>query len=744
MATADFAEMLHESKAKRFGRETTGRGSASRILRRYWPNVPVSLTDEAIRYLESQSATVVDPMADAERASGSFTRVEVGLQKLKDGRSVLVETLRLSSDIVSFTSEQSQTESRATVQLHIQTDPTVMNAATNTQGVVSVRRTDRREDGRYDLVEDQITSFPITKAGVLTANACGYTEVTTVSDNQRTCSNVGAAARGTEVVKTFQILKDGTYAEVEKSRVARKLDFTGITNADGDKITTGKACAWSETMQVSRGVTSVTIPTEELQHIKRLGVDLQSDGSLIVRTEDRTSKDQTSNGEVQACGYTVASVIHTASETPAQVAANSVNVGTTVTVVNERNEDGTLRTRHDTRTAVNQTSNSYVNSCGYAVTVAHQTAALEPVDNAGQAQGTIINARNDRNEDGTLRTSKETRVAADQQSNGYVNAAGYTVATEIHTASNTEATNVGQDTGIVIIAKNDRNDDGTLRTAKDTRTAVDQTSYSNAQAAGYTVTVENHTASNSEATVGTVAAGHIIRVVNRRNDDGTVASSKEDRLAVLQSSQSYVQACAYSVVTDRTVANTGADTGVGGAGTGVTVRIDNEVRPDGWYDISKTVQSKTEINTGLIKYASVGGGVTNAVREIGAYLSVPFANVGNTINAYAAAATPGWAVYPDMKVDGDGTASIYLESRAGGGASFVLGGESSHSYSMDTPDYGTVTVYVKFTTTRETAYNHVARAASGTVIAGAGAALTGVFGAEDGQYIKAVRVEAET
>lgn len=722
MGTPDFAEMLHERKAKRLGRETSGRSSASRILRRYWPNIPVGLTDEAIRYIEGLSATVVNPMSDAERASGSYTHVSAKMERLPDGRSVLVQTLRLSSDIVSFTSEQSLTGSRATIQRHIQTDPT-MNAVTNTQSVISVRRADRREDDRYDLVEEQITSYPITSGAVTTGRSKTYTETTTVSDNQTSVGSIASlASRGTEYSKTFQILKDGTYAVVDKTKTAVPLDLTGITNATGDAITTGNACAWSETTQISRGVTSVTVPTEALQHIKRLGVELQADGSLVVRTEDRTSKDQTSNGSTQANGYTSVVVNHTASNTEAEVAAGTVNVGNTVTVVNERNDDGTIRSRHETRTSVNQASNSAVNAAGYTVAIEEQTAALTEINAEGQNVGVVVTARNDKKDDGTIRTAKETRTAVDQQSNSHVNAAGYTIVTETHTASTEEATNVGQATGTIVTTRNDRNDDGTIRSSKDTKTAVDQTAYSNTQANGYTITVETHTACNAEATVGTVGLGHIIQVGNRPNDDGTYASSKEDRLAILQTSQSYVQTCAYSVVTSTTLASNAADTNISAANVGITVSIDNNVRPDGWFDIIKKTTTTAEINTGVINVPLWGGNISVVNTHTVAYYGIPKANVQAAVTDFAqnTASNTDAVQYHLMGMQPDGTMDFVLRAVPDIAKTDDVTYDSG-DFTFEDFELGTVYVYWRVSTNIGWALDLLDDATAGhTVIGGAG------------------------
>jgi len=374
---------------------------------------------------------------------------------------------------------------------------------------VTVRANNRNNpDGTFNSERTvrSVTTQDVSSGEV----AIGYDESTTRFRDQQSAPVLAGPSTG--IINTTDTSKntDGTVDGVVRSRTAKAQFANGGENAIGYAEESQRFRDKSTSTPVSTASIGIVYSTEASRNI---------DGTESGVVRSRTANALFANGNENAEGY-VSSATNLRNQ-HAQSAAPASSVG----VINEANwrrgDDGTYDGTLNSRTSIEQQADGEETAIGeYTSTTRLDNTQQTLVATSSIGVTEVVDAR--KNADGTDNVVKRSSTRNELEAQGTEYADAYTSSRTNVNGAQAQLTAPAASTGVITSADSQRERDGTYRGAITSRTSISQTTTAQTLAEGQirsTTKLRNETAASSPA----ASSIGIINVAdNSKNADGTV------------------------------------------------------------------------------------------------------------------------------------------------------------------------------------------------------------------------------
>ena len=397
--------------------------------------------------------------------------------------------------------------------------------AAGSTGIVEVARNTPNQDATWDANKSSRTSKEITTTSA--DRSRGEFRASTVIQNSRSSFDVpGTDEVGVTIQADNKGNADGTVDAKLDSRTSRELSATGAQVSAGMIETEAETRNSRSSFDAGAQVNGV---------VEVVGNRPNPDGTVDARRSSRTSVEMSATGGQISEGLIESSTNVQNSRTAAAAPA-STEVGVVDTFSNRKNQDGTLDIGIQSRTSVEQSATGgglSVGSIESATNIQNSRTAAAAPDGEGTL-GVSENVSNRKNQDGTVDITISSKTSRPLSSTGMQASAGMIELDEI-TRNSTSQVSATNETGIVQVARNTRQDDGTYDVNLSSRTSVSQTAVGASIAAGFTESSTVVTASHTGGTVSATSTPGVTETVsNSPNVDGTQDVRLNSRTALSQ------------------------------------------------------------------------------------------------------------------------------------------------------------------------------------------------------------------
>lgn len=359
---------------------------------------------------------------------------------------------------------------------------------------------------------------------------------------------------------------------------------------------------------------------------ERVGNDKNADCTFRTRKEVHTEKDQQSSDAGDDASESYAGVRHTAADAEAAVGERAA--GERVSVENRKTKGGKNATYRRVTTEKDQTNdgqdkdaNRVIDTSGHSSAAAKETIAVE--------DGAIVEVVNDPTPGGKWRTRKRKTTLIDQTRTNTRESAAESVAETTHSAS-TPASAADRAAGTIVEADNEANADGSSRSRKRVVTPKDQTAVSTRTDYFGTTVAGTHTEGPAIADPAP-AAGTMRRVTQRPTPAGNVSSEDEVQTPVARTYSLVIASDFFETVTVNRGWH--QDAGPDGTQTdGTQKSADSTVNGAGKHEYTQRVQTAVARDSGwtVVRENDIS---TDSVRVLRNQAAAPVAGLGERAEA---------------------------------------------------------------------------------------------------------------
>jgi len=456
-------------------------------------------------------------------------------------------------------------------------------SATAHIGIIEVARNTPQADGTWDANLSSKTSKEISTTSDDRSHA-EFRSGTVIQNSRSSFTAPGTDTVGVTIQIDNRGNADGTVDAKLDSRTSRTMSATSGQLSAGlielESVTKNSHTQFDPSASLDAGIIEV------------VGNTPNNDGTFDAKRSSRTSLSQTAVGGQMSEGLVESSTIIQNSRSSVDLSA-TVAVGVIEIVGNRPNVDGSVDVSIQSRTAISQTATGGQVSVGTleSTTTIQNSATAADAPSGTATDGVIETVSNRKNVDGSVDVSLSSKTSRPLSSTGMQAAAGLI---ELDTITRNSATQVSatNETGVIQVARNTRQDDGTYDVNLSSKTSISQTAAGATLAAGYTESSTVITSSHTSGTVSTTATPGVVETVaNTPNLDGTVDIRLNSRTALSQtgsgghSASGYTESSTILLNSSREISGT--------AGLGVIEVWSNRPNQDGSIDAS--LQSRTAL-----------------------------------------------------------------------------------------------------------------------------------------------------